>query len=347
MTPSLRHRYRWPVVAALPLLLLAAAPTAEPGITYDFSITASSAQGNAKPREVYKMQGRGQVAGGNARVDLADVKGGAQAVESGGYVIVRDEGARMLMVDPKEKQYYAFDPAEMLAATNSMMKSMGSMVKMEMANPRVTLEVLGDGGTIHGYATRKVRMTQSYSMTVRAMGFGGTTKSADTTDMWIATSLKDIGNPFLRMGNAAAQVDFGNPEYARQLKAANARMPAGVPLKSESRTVSVDEKGKTSVSHSVMEITNLRQGDVPRSAFDIPASYKEIPSPFTQMAAMGDSLDAAGRKPAAARGEARAGGDENLGTTAADAAKEGAQEGVKESVKEQTKAKLRGVFRRP
>src|SRR5699024_10778668 len=120
----------------------------------------------------------------------------------------------------------------------------------------------------------------SHTISVSVLGRKSSTTSVDTTEMWIAPELKHAGNPFLSMGTAAAGVDFGNPDFRKQSQAAQAKIPAGFPLKSVSRNHSTDDKGKTTLTRSTMEVTNFQKGDIPASAFAIPGDYKEVAMPF-------------------------------------------------------------------
>lgn len=349
MSVRSRRVPRWPLAlaVAVPLMLAAAAPAFEPGITYDFRISTSQGEGGSA-KELAGMVGRGQVAGSKARVDISDAKGANPVTQKGSYVVVQGDG-RMLMVQPEEKQYFVFDMDQMLAGAGSAMKAMGGMMKMSMSDVKIDVQDLGAGGTMHGYDTRHLRMTQSYTMTISVLGRTQVTKSADTTDSWVAPALKDVVNPFLRMGNSAASIDFGNPEYGRQMKAANAKLSIGLPLKSVSRIVGTDEKGKATTTTSTMEVTNLQRGDVAASAFAIPSGYQEVPSPFAGLATLGDSLDAAKARNAAAGGTdsdaARADGPD--AASMKDAAKEAAEKSGKAKAAEEAKKRIRGVFKRP
>lgn len=335
----------WPVaMMALPLALFAT-PALETGFTYDFRVSSSSTQGD-QTKELSVMAGRGQVAGDKARIDLSEAKnGGPMFTGKGGYVMVKDGGTTMYMVDPGEKQYYSFNMEQMFAGIGSTLKMMGGMVKMTMTDVKIDVQDLGAGERIQGYSTRHVRQTQSHTISVSVLGRKSSTTSVDTTEMWIATDLKHVGNPFLGMGAAAAGVDFGNPDFKKQALAAQAKIPAGLPLKSVSRNHSTDEKGKTSMIVSTMEVTNFKKGDIPASTFAIPGDYKEVPMPFAELAAMGDSVEAARArdKGAAANGAADKASSEKTGDELKDAVKEAGKQGVKEEAAK----KLRGLFKKP
>ena len=340
-TPRSRRsklRHAWPLAAILLPAALFATPLFEAGITYDFRVSTTSGQGD-NSKELSVMAGRGQVTGSSARIDLSEAKnGGPMFTGKGGYVVVKDDG-NMYMVDPGEKQYYSFNTEQMFAGLGSALKMMGGMVKMTMSDVKIDVQDLGAGERIQGYATRHIRQTQSHKMTVSVLGRKSSTTSNDTSEMWIAPELKLAGNPFLQMGSAASGIDFGSPEYKSQTQAAQAKIPAGFPLKSVSRSHATDDKGKSTMTVSTMEVTNFQKGDIPASAFTIPGDYKEIQMPFAELASMSDSLDAA----RARSGNASADKKESTG----EELKEAVKEAGKESAKEEAKKKIRGIFRKP
>ena len=347
MAAPVRQLRRWPALVALSALpaLLVATPLLAQGLTYDFKVTSTATDG-AKTRELNVMAGRGQVEGTNARIDLSEAKnGGPMFGSKGGYVLVKESGAKMYMVDPGEKQYYLFNTDQMMAGLNSSMRMIGGMVKMTMTDPKLELQDLGAGERIQGYATRHVRQLQSVTMSVSVLGRKSSTTSADTTDIWIAPDLKLVVNPFLRMGtSAAAALDFGNPEFRQQLLAVQAKMPAGLALRSVMHGTSTDDKGKVTKTETRMEVTNLQKGAVAAAAFALPAGYTEVEMPFAELAALGDSLDAAKARQGSA--DAAAGKDSKDGSMG-DGVKDAVKEAGKESAKKQAAKKLRGIFKRP
>jgi hypothetical protein len=335
MSPTTPRRLAWPLAAAIPLLLAAAAaPVAEPGLMYDFTMKTTATQ-DGRSRDVVSMSGRGQVTrAGDARVDLADASGGGPMVSKGGYIIVQG-GTRMLMVNPEEKHYFSFNLEQMMAGMGSLLQATGGLVRMQMSDVKVDVADLGAGGTMQGYATRHMRLTQSYTLTMSVLGRRNATTSADTIDYWIAPELKHVVNPFLRMGGAAAaMLDFGNPDFQAQMRAANEKLAIGLPLKSVTRSASTDDKGKTTSTTGTMEVTNVRTADIPAETFVVPAGYTEVEMPYAQLAALGDSLAAARRA---------AGADTVETPSAGEAAKKAAEEGAKKSAA----SRLRGLIRKP
>jgi hypothetical protein len=331
--------------AAAGALVVVAVPAAGQGITYDFRVTSSQGEGD-KAREVAAIVGRGRVDGDRARIDLVDVKNGGALASKDGYVVVTGGGQRMLMVNPQEQQYYAFNVDQMMAGMSGALKALGGMVKMEMSGVRLDVADVGDGGKLQGYDTRKLRMTQAFTMSMSMLGRKTTSTTVDTTELWVAPALKQVQNPFLRAGTAVG-VDFGNPDFRRQLAAVNEKLSAGALLRSVGRSVSTDEKGKQTVTTSTMEVTNVQRGPIAAAVFEIPKGYEEVPMPFAELAALGDSVDAAKAREAsegAAKGEKAEDKVDAAGVK--DAAAEAAKEAGKAKAADEAKKKLGGLLKK-
>ncbi len=327
--------------AALPLVFMAAQPVAD-GMSYEFVMKTTSKQTGGK--ETVTLRGRGVYAGDDAKIEMLEASStaGGQAAfgGKGTYFIVRNGGQEMLLVNPKEKSYMQWDMAKMFAGMGQAMNAVGGMVKMEMSDIKVDAQDVGAGPTIQGYATRHVRMVQNYTMSTSILGRKSRNRSESTTDFYFAPTLR-IANPFISNSQAMSmmsQLDvFNNPDYTRQMNAANAKLPkTGVPLRTVTTVVSTDEKGKSETSTSIMEMINFKASNIPASEFAIPSGYTRIEMP--SMAA-------------GAAGSQNAGGSNFAVDSIGGAAKEGAKEGAKKEAKDIGRdaaagaaSKLKGVF---
>jgi hypothetical protein len=79
----------------------------------------------------------------------------------------------------------------------------------------------------------------------------------------------------------------------------------------------------------------------------VPAGYEEVPMPMAELAALGDSLDAAKARNAATGADTAATADGPDAASMKDAAKTAAEKTGKAAAAEQAKKKLRGIFKRP
>jgi hypothetical protein len=278
---SFRRTARFAAVATLPVVFMAAQPVAD-GLSYEFVMKSTSkATGN---KETVTMRGRGTYAGDEAKIEILEAgssAGGSEAYGGKGtYFIVKNGGQEMLLVNPAEKSYMKWDMAAMMAGLGKVVNAVGGLVKMQMSDVKIEATQVGSGPTIQGYPTQHYRMVQNYTVSASVFGKTSKTRTETTTDYYIAPGLK-IANPFVMNSQSAemmAQFDmFNSPEYKNQMAAANAKMPKnGVPLRTDTKMVSTDEKGKVETSTSIMEMTNFKKGNIPASEFQIPADYKKV-----------------------------------------------------------------------
>jgi hypothetical protein len=349
MQPRFKRTARFASAALLPLIFAAAVPVTD-GMTYEFVMKSQSKQTGNK--ETVTLRGRGTYAGDDAKLEILDASGagGSEAFgNKGSYFIVKNGGQEMLLVDPSQKQYMKWDIAAMFAGMSKVLNAVGGLVKMQISDVKIDAQDLGAGETVQGYPTRHIRMVQNYTVSASMFGKKSTSRTETTTDYYFAPSLK-IANPFVSNSQQMAmmaQFDmFKNPDYQKQLEAANAKLPKnGVPLKTVTTTVTTDEKGKAETSTAIMEMVNFKTSNVPASAFAIPSDYKMIEMPDLNSAM-------------SANGSAGASGSEGKGFTAdsiAAAAKQGAKEGATEGAKTEAKdaakeaaagaaKKIKGIF---
>ncbi|MDP9176554.1 MAG: hypothetical protein M3O61_02635 [Gemmatimonadota bacterium] len=329
-------------LAALPVLL-AAKPLAAPmagGTTYEFVVRSQMGD-----KESVMMRGRGTFAGNEGRIEIAEASSASGSEVFGGkgsYFLVLDGGKKMLLVDPNNKHYMAWDMASMLAGMSKIVNVVGGLVKMEMSDIKIDAQNLGAGETIQGYPTVRYRMVENYTMNAKIFGKSSKSRSETTTDYYFAPALKNLANPFVSSGRAMAQSFdmFNNPDYKSQMSAAMAKVQFGVPVKTVVKTVSTDEKGKQTVSLVTSEMVNFKNIDVPKSTFAIPAGYTmvEMPSLNANIAA-GKTQDG---KPVSAP-EINA---DSIAAAAKQGAAEAAKEAAKGAAKEAAKSKIRGIFKR-
>jgi hypothetical protein len=334
---------RLAIVAALPVLL-AAKPLAAPmagGTTYEFVVRSQT--GN---KESVMLRGRGTFAGNDGRIDIAEASsaGGSEVFGAkGSYFLVLDGGKKMLLVDPTNKHYMAWDMASMLGAMSKMVNALGGLVKMEMSDVKIDAQSLGAGETIQGYPTVHYRMVENYTMSAKVFGRSSKSRSETTTDYYFAPALKNLANPFVSSSKAMAQSFdmFNNPDYKSQMSAAHAKIQFGVPVKTLVRTVSTDEKGKQTVSMVTSEMVNFKNIDVPKSTFAIPEGYAMVEMPKLDANVAAGQTDKDGKTVSAPEINA-----DSIAAAAKQGAAEGVKEGVKDAAKEGAAKKIRGIFKR-
>jgi hypothetical protein len=319
---------------ALPLLVAAMLPV-ETGTTYQFTIKSQSSQtGN---RESVVMKGRGTFAGDNAKIEIEEMS--AQAGDEGGmfgsrgsYFLALDGGKRMLLVDPAKKTYMEWNLQSMMSGMTKMMGALGGLMRMEMSDVSIQAQEMGSGGTVNGYATNHVRITEKYTMSARVLGRTSTSKVETTTDYYIAPALR-VKNPFMQSTQAFSAMGdmFNNADYQRQAQSAYAKIN-GVPVKTVTRSVTTQQDGKQEVSLTTAEMSGFQSVNVAASTFAVPSGFQAVEMPnFDALAA------------AAGEGGAEGAGGQSIGEAAREGAAEGAREATKDAAKDAVKGAIGGL----
>lgn len=244
------------------LVCLAAAPLALAGIHYT-AVTTTEGDGSTQRTVI-----EGWVEGDAGKVLFTDSSTGT--LKEGQYIITKDGGDTIYLVDPKEKTYAEWDLDAMMAMVGSMMESLGPLVDFEISN--VEMEELGSdaGPELLGLATQHHRYRTTYDMKIKVMGMGRASRVESDQEIWSTTAVDDAA---LRLWlRNAPTTGFGDLDA---LMKAEMDKVEGFPLKTVTRSVTTGKKGKHS-NTSVMttEVTELdRSASIPASTFEVPEGY--------------------------------------------------------------------------
>lgn len=212
------------------------------------------------------------------RVDVK-MQGGTEVgmLSSDGTVsmIVTDSGKTITYLDSKNSQYLRVRPTEMVAQAQEM----GGM-KMDFSGTEATVDNLGAGPTILGHPTTHFRVATGMTMKISAMGQEQTVKIGSTTDTYYATDIKADLNPFASVsaGDMANMFGTTNKEFAAKLKAVQAKLPKGTPLRAVNSSTLVSQ-GQTKVTNSQAEVTAIQWVPADPKAFEVPSTYTAAPLP--------------------------------------------------------------------
>ena len=185
----------------------------------------------------------------------------------GTYLITKDGGKTMFLVDPKEKTYMKWDLDSMMGLLGGAMK----MMNLKFTDPKV--EFLGEepGGLVAGIPTTRYSYRTSYAMSMSFMMMKKNSRVMKDEEIWAATKLADAA---LGIWLRKAPPKTGNEDMDKLIKAEMGKVQ-GFPLKRKTVTTSTDEKGNKEVTAITMEVTELQMVPVPDSTFEIPSDYKE------------------------------------------------------------------------
>ena len=190
-------------------------------------------------------------------------------------MIVTDSGRTITYLDRKKSEYLRVRPTEIVSQAQQM-----SGMKMEFSGTEAKVDSLGAGPTILGHPTTHYRVATGMTMTVTAMGQQQTVKISSTTDSYFATDINGVLNPFASLSGSdmANMFGAGNADFAQKLKAAQAKLPKGTPLRASSSATIVSQ-GQTRVTTSQAEVTAVRWVSQDPKAFEIPANYTQVQLP--------------------------------------------------------------------
>jgi hypothetical protein len=254
-------------------VLLAAVP-AFAGIHYK-SVTKTEAEGQKSRGS--DVQAEGWVSGEKVKVAFLSSNGNPFTQE-GTYILSKDGGKTLYLVNPKEKTYAEWSLQGMLGTVGAVMNGMGPLLKVQFSDLKSTKGAEEDGGLVVGVPTRHYKSHTSYTMTIKVLGMGNTTNVVSDQDVWATTKLTDPG---LGVWLRAEPPRTGNAEFDK-LIAAQTGQYDGFPLKMVTVSTSTPQKGNkgATTSRTTVEVTELdKNANIPAATFEIPAGYKE-----TQMA---------------------------------------------------------------
>lgn len=220
-----------------------------------------------------EMTGTVRVHGGDVRIDVDHSR---EDDDPGAYILVLDDGARMLSVHPSRREAEEMSAAGFERIVGISLRAVRPLVRFRVSDAAIATERLGAGGTMLGVATDHVRLTEHYTVHITAMGFdGGDETVAVQTDYWVAPALQLGRNPLLalleRAGTAMAQSDAS---FVQREDAARASLLRGSPLRTVSRVTTTERDGDRKESVRTTEVTSLRREAQPASLFEVPSGYR-------------------------------------------------------------------------
>ncbi|MCC6931563.1 MAG: DUF4412 domain-containing protein [Gemmatimonadaceae bacterium] len=311
------------------------APVAADGWRFHWKVTVES---DKKERSAAQPSMQVSLIPGKARVDYEGETNAQQQgmMKKGGYMILDAENGAMIMVDPKEKKAVIMDPSALSGAMNAIGAT--GLVKMDVKDVKVSVEKLGSGEKILGYATTRYRTTRSYVLTVSVMGRKNSTTHNSTTESWVADRFIDDrafeawAKNFTK-GFGAATGDA----FKKLMEAEAANQIQGIVVKQVMQSTDTDDKGNATTSKTTMEMTELAKTSLDASLFEVPKGY-EVTDMKAQMAGFDAEMEKAKAECEAKNGK---------GSEKCTAAGEGSDSTAKMKPKDAAKKALRGIFKKP
>lgn len=190
-------------------------------------------------------------------------------------MIVTDSGKTITYLDSKNSQYIKVRPTDMVLQAQQM----GGM-KMDFSGTEARVDNLGAGPGILGHPTSHYRVATGMTMKISAMGQEQTVKISSTTDTYYANDIKGDLNPFASLSGGDMANMFGttNKEFADKMKAVQAKLPKGVPLRAVSSST-LTAHGETKVTNSQAEVTSIQWVPYDSKTYEVPSTYTAAPMP--------------------------------------------------------------------
>jgi hypothetical protein len=242
-------------------LVLLTAATAMAGI--EFTSKVSDERGRAVSST------RGWVDGSKAKIE--EVSGrGSGGMEKGSYILSKDGGKTIYMVDPQNKSYLKMDIDQLASQVGQFMNAAGAFVKLEFTNPKFKTISDERGPKMYGLPTRHVKTETSYTVEASVFGRKNITVISRKDEIWLTKKLRDSG---LQIWTQQRTIKTGNENIDKIIKAETKRLD-GIPLKITSVTTTRENNDEPEVTTVTHEITSLKKAGISAEVFEIPADYK-------------------------------------------------------------------------
>lgn len=269
---NLHQRLFTGALLVLAPLSLAGAQNAGKTLAMDFR-TSISIQGTP---DTTVMVGHAVGSADKMRLDVTGTAAKVSPVKADSVsMIVSDSGKTITYLDAKNNQYMRVRPSEIVSQAQHM-----SGMTMEFSGTEANVDNLGAGPTILGHPTTHYRVATGMTMHINAKGVEQLVKIASTTDSYYANDIVGSLNPFASLSGSdmANMFGSGNADFAQKLKAAQAKLPKGTPLRASS-SATIVAQGQTRVTNTAAEVTSVKWVTADPKAFDVPAGYTEATVP--------------------------------------------------------------------
>jgi hypothetical protein len=243
------------------VVMLAIATQSSAGIYYVAKTTAEGGRAAAQQAMVVKAWASGDAGKVVFEQSRNPVMG------QGTYLITKDGGKTMFLVNPKDKTYMKWDMESMMGFLGGAM----TMMHFKYEDPKVEKLSEEPDGMVAGIPTVHYKYRTSYTVSMSMLMIHKTMHTVKEEDIWAAPKLAEAA---LGIWLRKTPPKTGNEELDNMMRAEMGKIQ-GFPLKIRTVSTQTDEKGKTETTTTQMEVTELEMQSVPASTFEVPADYKE------------------------------------------------------------------------
>ena len=206
----------------IPLLAaaLAVGPLAAQNVSgYRYALRMTSSSGE-------DVTGLVRLAGDRERIDFPP--GSRQDNE---YFLLMNGGHTVATIHTDRREYETVDDTTFQRLIGAALDAMGNLVTLHLADIKIETQSLGAGDSIAGYATRRFRLLQEYTVSIGAMGINAANQHhVVITDFWVSPDLRLPPNPLLEL---LATVETALAQRSEDF--VHDRYPSGKPSRHGSR----------------------------------------------------------------------------------------------------------------
>lgn len=267
--------------------LLAATPAAAQdvaGLTFDVTVTTGDSAAGIS------QTGSGWIAGKRSRLDLRGAVPTEQAMPGmqgqNMSIVIHDTGGApaLAMIDHDTRKIMY--PSKMMEQLREMMASLPEQPRMTFSVSNVTVDSLGAGETISGFATKRFRMKADISVAMEMMGENVEQTMHMEAEGDYAEELSDFIDPLQNSRSFQAftsGMPFIDSAASAELNKISRAVPRGLPLRHVDRITGVSEGGEP-MQGSVTSLSNIKRETFSIAIFSIPDGYTELEIPrFPEM----------------------------------------------------------------
>lgn len=252
-----------PILGILALLF---APAIHAGISYDFRSVSRAPSASVAAGSV-------EAEGAGFRMELRE--GSAPPLQSGTALFSRD-GTTIEVVDPAARTYYDLDLAQIMGRAGSIFGPDG-VAAVRIGNVKTSARDAGPGGTVQGYATRRMFSLTSCDLSVDSMGQKLIVHVRFESQRWTTSAIDARYMNVLRTQNLKS----GIPELDRLL--ADANPSNGFPLRQVTSLRITSGATGTVTFVTETNVSAIRMQAIDAKRFVVPPGYRKVASPFAPL----------------------------------------------------------------
>lgn len=253
-------------MAALALTLLSALPA-----TADLYYTARTWQEGDQASQAMAMTVEAWVRGGEAGIRFTDSSN--PMMSEGTRLVVQNDARDIYLVDDAEETVTPFSLDALVEMASALMQGVGSLVNIEVNNPKVETLLVEPGEEIAGYPTTHYRFRTRYELAIKVFGMGQRQQVDTIQDSWVTTAFDDSA---LGVWLTRDPPDFGNSELEKLIELEKQKLK-GFPMKTVIEETSTGKKGRATTTRTITEVTRFEaDATAPTGAYGWPAHYRMV-----------------------------------------------------------------------